>query len=244
VLVECSQDLRSDDLRLKGGVKTVEWTSFSENLLWAVRNVAPESSALARAAALVRLGLKQGTQKDIFETRCERGSEIALELGFPEPAAEAIRTLDEHWDGRSQPQGLRGEEISLLGRIVCLAQSLDVFVVTHGLAEAFEMARTRSGSWFDSALVRALEPAEADGAFWARLTSDDIQELVGEIEPADHVVHVDEDGLDRIAGAFARVIDAKSPFTARHSERVAEIAVGIGAAPHSSTTSASSASQI
>ena len=38
----------------------------------------------------------------------------------------------------------------------------------------------------------------------------------------------DDDRLDRIAEAFARVIDAKSPFTARHSERVAEIAVGIG----------------
>jgi len=44
----------------------------------------------------------------------------------------------------------------------------------------------------------------------------------------DRVVHVDAAGLDRVAGAFARVIDAKSPFTARHSERVAEIALGIG----------------
>jgi HD-GYP domain-containing protein (c-di-GMP phosphodiesterase class II) len=34
--------------------------------------------------------------------------------------------------------------------------------------------------------------------------------------------------LDVIAAAFARVIDAKSPFTFRHSEGVAEFAVGIG----------------
>ena len=32
----------------------------------------------------------------------------------------------------------------------------------------------------------------------------------------------------RIARAFAQIIDAKSPWTYRHSERVAEIAVGIG----------------
>lgn len=37
----------------------------------------------------------------------------------------------------------------------------------------------------------------------------------------------DDTGLDLIAEGFARVIDAKSPFTARHSEGVAEIAVGI-----------------
>ena len=40
---------------------------------------------------------------------------------------------------------------------------------------------------------------------------------------------VGEDGLDRIASAFARVIDAKSPWTYRHSERVSQVAVGIGA---------------
>jgi putative nucleotidyltransferase with HDIG domain len=37
----------------------------------------------------------------------------------------------------------------------------------------------------------------------------------------------DDSRLDRISEAFARVIDAKSPFTARHSQRVAEIADGI-----------------
>ena len=221
---------RGDDLRLKGGVKTVEWTSFSASFVWAMNNVAPESSPLGRAAALLRLGLRQGTQRDIFETRCERGADIARELGFEEGTATAIRTLDEHWDGRGQPQGLAGEEIPLLGRIVCLSQSVDVFAVTHGLAAAFRMARERRGRWFDPELVRALESFEGDRHFWALLASDALDVLVAGVEPPDHVLHVDDRGIDRIAGAFARVIDAKSPFTARHSERVAEIAVGIGGA--------------
>src|SRR5262249_22127624 len=37
----------------------------------------------------------------------------------------------------------------------------------------------------------------------------------------------DESCLDRIAEAFARVVDAKSPWTYQHSTRVAEIAVGV-----------------
>lgn len=221
---------RGDDLRLKCGVKTVDWSSFSANFVWAMQNVAPESSPLGRAAALVRLGLRQGTQKDIFETRCERGADIARELGFEEGTAAAIRTLDEHWDGRGQPQGLVGEEIPLLGRIVCLSQSVDVFAVTNGLAAAFRMARERRGTWFDPELVRALESFEGDGEFWALLSSEQLEILVGQVEPPDHVIHVDDSGVDRIANAFARVIDAKSPFTARHSERVAEIALGIGEA--------------
>jgi HD-GYP domain-containing protein (c-di-GMP phosphodiesterase class II) len=42
------------------------------------------------------------------------------------------------------------------------------------------------------------------------------------------VVLADDRRLDRVAEAFARVIDAKSPFTARHSEEVARWAVAIG----------------
>jgi HD-GYP domain-containing protein (c-di-GMP phosphodiesterase class II) len=219
---------RGDDLRLKRGVKTVDWASFSANLIWAVRNVAPEGSPLARATALVKLGLQQGTAKEIFETRCERGADIARELGFSEQTAQAIRTLDEHWDGHGQPYGRRGDEIPVLGRIVCLAQTVDIFAATHGLAAAHRIARERRGTWFDPELVRALDAFEGDGDFWARLSADEVAELVSQIEPPDRVRRVDDAALDRVANAFARVIDAKSPFTARHSERVAETAVAIG----------------
>jgi HD-GYP domain-containing protein (c-di-GMP phosphodiesterase class II) len=46
-------------------------------------------------------------------------------------------------------------------------------------------------------------------------------------EPRELALAADETRLDRIAEAFARVIEAKSPFTASHSLRVAEITVGI-----------------
>ena len=219
---------RTDDLRFKRGVKTVDWASFSENVLWLARNVAPEGSPLARAAALVRLGVEQGTAKEIFETRCERGADIARELGFNEDTAAAIRTIDEHWDGRGEPAGLAAEEIPLLGRIVCLAQTVDVFAATHGLAATYRAVRERRGTWFDPELVRALEAFEGDGAFWSQL-ADDAEALVSGVEPPERVLVLDDEALDRVAGAFARVIDAKSPFTARHSERVAEISVAVGA---------------
>ena len=45
--------------------------------VWAMRNVAPQSSPLDRRAPFVSLGFKQGMQTDIFETRCERGVDIA-----------------------------------------------------------------------------------------------------------------------------------------------------------------------
>ena len=76
--------------------------------------------------------------------------------------------------------------------------------------------------------MRTLGAFENDDGFWACLAADDVGELVLEFEPPELVQLVDDDAVDRVAGAFARVIDAKSPFTARHSERVAEIAIAIG----------------
>ena len=54
-------------------------------------------------------------------------------IGLSEGTAQAIRTLDEHWDGRGQPLELRGDEIPVLGRIVCLAQTLEIFHAEGGI---------------------------------------------------------------------------------------------------------------
>jgi putative nucleotidyltransferase with HDIG domain len=48
---------------------------------------------------------------------------------------------------------------------------------------------------------------------------------VDHLEPPDRVLVADDDCLDRVAGAFASVVDAKSSYTAHHSAAVAEIAV-------------------
>ena len=68
-----------------------------------------------------------------MEARCDRGAEIARMLFLSEQTATAIHSLDEHWDGRGMPDGLRGEEIPLAARILCLAQTVEVFHATGGV---------------------------------------------------------------------------------------------------------------
>ena len=58
---------------------------------------------------------------------------------------------------------------------------------------------------------------------------DDVAAQVLAVEPADRVLVLDEAGIDNVCEAFADVIDAKSPFTARHSRGVATYAGLIGA---------------
>ena len=140
--------------------------------------------------------------------------------------AEAIRALDEHWDGYGQPRGLRGEEIPLLGRLLCLAQTAEIFHAAGGVSAACRMAKRRSGGWFDPALVEALRSIRDDAPFWRSLAEADVSAW----EPGDRLLTADDASLDRIAYAFAGVIDAKSPWTYRHSDRLSVIVVGLAAA--------------
>ena len=51
--------------------------------------------------------------------------------------------------------------------------------------------------------------------------------MIGAFEPEDRVQHADGERLDRVAEAFALIIDAKSPYTGSHSVGVARIAVAV-----------------
>tara|TARA_R110002049_G_scaffold4601_5_gene32512 strand:- start:710311 stop:711108 length:798 start_codon:yes stop_codon:yes gene_type:complete len=163
----------------------------------------------------------------LIKTRCSRGADIARKLGFSEQAAAAVRALDEHWDGRGEPYGLKGEEIPLLGRIACLAQTVEVYFSSYGLVAALEVAHERSGKWFDPDLVSALMSFHDDHDFWATLNQRDVRDALGQCEPEEQRMFVEENRLDAIAEGFADVIDAKSPWTSRHSFGVAEGTVGI-----------------
>ena len=146
-------------------------------------------------------------------------------MGFPEETAQAIRGLDEHWDGRGRPDGLAGEEIPLLARICGLAQTVKVFLTERGPAAAEEVARVRSGRWFDPALVEVpLAEAREDG-LWEDLSRMDPWREVSRLEPDDRALKATPERVDLVARAFAEIIDAKSPFTYRHSEGVERVAV-------------------
>jgi HD-GYP domain-containing protein (c-di-GMP phosphodiesterase class II) len=186
--------------------------------------VAPGGSLLDRVQRLQAIRNEGQVTRSLMEARCHRGAQIARNLGFSTATAEAIRALDEHWDGRGQPVGLRGEQIPAPARILCLSQTIEVFHRTAGVDTAYRVAERRSGEWFDPALVDALNCFRADAAFWASLADEDISA----VEPPDRLLLADEDRMDAIAEGFADVIDAKSPWTHDHSDTVSQLAAGIG----------------
>jgi HD-GYP domain-containing protein (c-di-GMP phosphodiesterase class II) len=213
----------ADDHVAKRTSKRVNWARRLPALAWSLRTVAPGRPVRARADRLRAIKREGEVTRALMQARCDRGAEIAYRLGLHADTAEAIRALDEHWDGGGQPRGSHGEEIPLLGRILCLAQTVEIFHAEGGVPAAWEVARRRSGGWFDPALVRALASIRDDAVFWASLGEADLSAW----EPMDRLLTADDELLDRIAEAFAGVVDAKSPWTYRHSDRARVIVVSL-----------------
>ncbi len=209
-----------DDRALKQSFKLIgpDDQDFADFIL---REVGVDADAETRDAAVANL-YENGADimAEIMETRCTRGADIARSLRFSENVAKAIAHLDEHWDGSGLPLGIEGEAIHIGGRIALLAQIADVFYCAGGPQAAMAEVRARSGTWLDPKLVDVFLQLASSSIFWTALASDSIEEQLFTLEPASQDVHIDEEYLDAIAVAFGQVIDAKSPFTGGHSERV------------------------
>jgi putative nucleotidyltransferase with HDIG domain len=216
------------DQELKAAIKVVDWPRMLQSFRFVVRHTAPGHFWLKRVWHTLGV-LAHGTAgaRDVVQTRCDRGADIARLLGFSEATVAAIRALDEHWNGRGQPLGLAGEEIPRLARVLNLAQTCEVFLTTYGQDAMFQMAAMRRGRWFDPALVDALIGLRDHQRFWRRLRTADALTELRRTDVPDALTTIGEADLDRTAEAFAHVIDAKSPWTYRHSTGVAEIAVRV-----------------
>jgi putative nucleotidyltransferase with HDIG domain len=221
--------LNADEIRAKRDVKTTDWTRIGwESLHYALTHVATGMPFLERMQRLFQVAATQQQDScELVNIRCERGAQIAKKLGFSPSVSAGIHSLDEHWNGRGYPHGLRKTDVPIFSRISNLAQTLDVFHCTHGPDAAIDAARRRSGRWFDPDLVKAAVSLSSTGELWAGLDGRDLIQKALSLEPEQRRMTANEDTVDNICEAFAEIIDAKSPFTYRHSNGVAEAAADI-----------------
>jgi putative nucleotidyltransferase with HDIG domain len=224
--------LNADDIRAKGDLKTTDWTKVGwESLHYALTHVATETPFPERVWKLVQVAATQQRDScELVKIRCERGSAIARKLGFSEHVAAGIHCLDEHWNGRGYPNGLTKKNIPLASNLANLAQTLEVFWAARGPQAAIEAAEGRSGRWFDPELVQAAVSLNKQGRLWTGLGSDDVIAQVMAMEPVERRLTATEQTTDNICLAFADIIDAKTPFTYKHSNGVAHAAATIARA--------------
>ncbi len=216
-----------DEFLAKRHVKTVDWTSKRANAVYGLRYVEHGKGPLTKIRGLRRILSEGDVMREVTAARCARGAEIARLLGFPPLVADAVRDLDEHWDGRGAPEGLKEREVGIVARVLGLAQTLEVFVSTFGVGEAYRMLGKRRGRWFEPALVDACGGFRHDADFWrAHVARAEAATL--EIPVAAAAETIAEAEIDAVCEAFAMIVDAKSSFTAEHSTRVTRYAVELG----------------
>ena len=95
-----------------------------------------------------------------MRTHPVRGVEICRHLQSLQPVLPLIRSHHERWDGSGYPEGLRGEEIPLLARVLQVADIYDALTRSRPYKPAYEPkkalrileAETERG-WRDPAVV-------------------------------------------------------------------------------------------
>jgi putative nucleotidyltransferase with HDIG domain len=221
--------LNADEIKAKRDVKTTDWTKVGwESLQYAVTHVGTDDPLPQRMWRLLHVAATQQRDScDLVKIRCERGASIARKMGFSEAVAAGIHSLDEHWNGKGYPDGLKGDEIPVFSNIANLAQTIDVFLTERSAEAAIEAISSRSGRWFSPELVLAARALARDGSLWQGLDTQELTQVALEFEPAERQLRADDECINNICLAFAEVIDAKSPFTYRHSNGVADAALEI-----------------
>ncbi|MFO0965857.1 MAG: HD domain-containing protein [Gemmataceae bacterium] len=98
---------------------------------------------------------------EIMKSHTTKGAKILEQIPDMQPAIPIVRSHHERWDGLGYPDGLKGEQIPRLARIVAVADAFDAMTSDRpyraGMPHevAFEEVRKQAGKQFDPDMARA-----------------------------------------------------------------------------------------
>ena len=190
----------------------------------------PQQLAMAIAPS------EAATIVDVLHAHPERGAQVARDLGFEPAVQEAILVHHERWDGTGYPGALQGAAASVVGRLIAAADLIESLISDDLNAliarrNLLAMLVEHAGQALDPEMVQCAQELSRSDAFWLGLYSEELpnelptfyQARLADVErsPAD---------LHTFATVFATLADAKGEYTARHSERTAELVDSIAEA--------------
>ncbi|MCB1905972.1 MAG: HD domain-containing protein [Rhodocyclaceae bacterium] len=168
------------------------------------------------------------------EAHCRRGESYLLECAPLRCFASVVRWHHTPWQ---QIQQLRvPPELALQSNLLFLADRVDALQAPHLNASQVDEAilaardqlvdtvRARSGVLFNPDLVAAFERIGGRESFWLAMDPAYLLEYLENYPHASPLRDLGDRDVLALARLFARVVDAKSPFTHEHSLRVAKVA--------------------
>jgi HD-GYP domain-containing protein (c-di-GMP phosphodiesterase class II) len=166
-----------------------------------------------------------GFLKRFTTATCEVAAQTARRLGLSEGVQRGLHEVFEWWNGKGAPQGLKGDEIALVGRVAFVGGTAAEHDVLGGPELAIEAVRRRAGNILDPTIANAFVVHAGELLETANLG--DPRQLVLEAEPKP-VRLIPTAQLPEIAVVFGDIADLKTPFTHGHSAGVARLARAAG----------------
>ncbi len=122
------------------------------------------------AEILSKPGRLTDTEFNLIKTHPQTGYDILKSIEFPWPVAEIVLQHQERYDGSSYPQGLKGDEINIFARILCVADVMEAmsshrpYRPSLGIDIAIEEIKKNRGILYDPNVVDAcMDLFEKDG---------------------------------------------------------------------------------
>jgi len=214
--------LFGDEIRARAHLALIDSGDPAEMLRFALRDLGAGLGLRGRVRALTRSASAELRPEGQFRASCQIAQLLSERLGMDGHVRRALWHAFERWDGRGQPEHLRGDAIHIAARVVLVAQDAVVFERVGGVSAAVDVIRRRSGGAYDPAIAGVFCTDAADllrepdeGSVWQRV-------LASEPSPQRAL---GRDALDGALEAVADYVDLKSPWTAGHSRGVAELAM-------------------
>jgi putative two-component system response regulator len=129
-------------------------------------------------AILFKRGLLSEAEWDVMRMHTIRGEEICRPMKTLVPVLPIIRSHHERWNGSGYPDGLRGDEIPLLARILQVADIYDALTTARSYKPAFShqhaieiMTEEAARGWRDPELIPLFAemtkaPEDAEASAW------------------------------------------------------------------------------
>lgn len=161
---------------------------------------------------------------------CITGAEI-LDNKLFSNISTIIKCHHENWNG-SGPLGLSQGSIPIGSQIIRIADVISIkyanslnTLFEH--SEIYKWVNSKRNILFSDSIVDAFLAISKRDSFWLHLFNlSKSDEHLKRIAPSiNRTLSLDE--LESIAYIFSRIVDKKSPFTAKHSREIADLAYGI-----------------
>ncbi len=201
----------------------VRFGSRPEMMTGIMRAIAPPGDLMPTRAVRLASGLPKAARafKHQVAASCQVAQMLTERLGLPTSIKPLFAYFAERWDGKGQPNGVRGEDIPLAVRILHVARDAAFQRMLGGDEHAIEVIRARAGGAFDPAVagcladegpdILALDP---DQSTWDRLLA---------VEPAPRLT-LEGEAIDPALEAMSNFADITSRYLVGHSAGVARLA--------------------